>query len=453
MDIKLEEKDGLNAVLAVHVSPEDYEQGISDSIKDYRRQLKLPGFRPGKVPPQVVKRLMLEQLKKEQIEKKVQEGLVEYMKEESLDLIMNPILREEDEEIDWKTKADFTFRYDIGLRPEVKLQPEELKELIYHKVNLSKEDIDQEIQQLRQQHGEVKKLEEVEDDEDMNLYLRFRELLNEEGEELEDGVRKVKSFKWSNLPEKFRELLLGKKPEDKVQVNIKEAFTPEELQEALEVDENVAQDLEQFEVEILQLFKWDLAEMNEEFFKKALPDQEISSEEELREQIESFVQDYYNSQSHSLLLEQIRDRIVDSIEMDLPRDFLRKWMERQQEQQEGEQADLNDQMDELEKSLRWSLLAEQVMQENDIKVEMPEMEATAKSLIWRELSTKGMAGQLDEQQLNQIAHNYLHEERNRVQIHSMIRDNKVLENLKEQVNFDTKEVSTEEFNSLRNQQS
>jgi len=57
MNISLEKKDELNAVLRLKIEKQDYEKRVDDLLKDYRRKAKFDGFRPGMVPMGMVKKM------------------------------------------------------------------------------------------------------------------------------------------------------------------------------------------------------------------------------------------------------------------------------------------------------------------------------------------------------------------------------------------------------------
>ena len=56
MDVKIENIDALNAILKVKISNEDYNGSYESSLKNYKKQIQLPGFRKGHIPTSVIKK-------------------------------------------------------------------------------------------------------------------------------------------------------------------------------------------------------------------------------------------------------------------------------------------------------------------------------------------------------------------------------------------------------------
>jgi len=76
MNISKENIDALNAVITLTVDKVDYEKKVDDVLKDYRKKVNMPGFRPGKVPAGVVKKMYGKAVLAEEVNKLVSKTFI-----------------------------------------------------------------------------------------------------------------------------------------------------------------------------------------------------------------------------------------------------------------------------------------------------------------------------------------------------------------------------------------
>ncbi len=75
MEITSNQVDELNLQLAITLEPGDYTTEYNDALKSYRKQVKMPGFRPGHVPIGMVKKMYGKALLAEELNKKLNNTL------------------------------------------------------------------------------------------------------------------------------------------------------------------------------------------------------------------------------------------------------------------------------------------------------------------------------------------------------------------------------------------
>ena len=122
MDVKVKNIDALNAVMTVKISNNDYKESFENSLKSYKKQVQLPGFRKGHIPTTVIKKKYGPSILAEEIDKLLNETIYKHITENKLNILGNPIpLEEEKREIDWKNPGDFEFAYELGIAPDFKL--------------------------------------------------------------------------------------------------------------------------------------------------------------------------------------------------------------------------------------------------------------------------------------------------------------------------------------------
>ena len=135
MDITLDKKDSNIASIKIKLNEADYQSKVDEKIKGYSKKAQIKGFRPGKVPQSVIKKMYGKSVLVEELNKILSENLNKYIGEEKLDVLGSP-LPSEDDQPDLETQSEFEFTYDLGLAPqfEVKLSQKDKLGLTFEDV-------------------------------------------------------------------------------------------------------------------------------------------------------------------------------------------------------------------------------------------------------------------------------------------------------------------------------
>src|SRR5271165_4112151 len=112
-------KDELNAVVKVVISKDDYEVNVEKKLTDYRKKAKIDGFRPGKVPAGLIRKMYGKSVMADEINHLLSENLQKYLQEEHIHILGDPLPSETDQKpIDWENSTEFEFAFDLGLTPQ-----------------------------------------------------------------------------------------------------------------------------------------------------------------------------------------------------------------------------------------------------------------------------------------------------------------------------------------------
>ncbi|MEN8764980.1 MAG: trigger factor family protein, partial [Wenyingzhuangia sp.] len=152
MNITKENIDALNAVVKVDITTEDYQERVASVLKDYRKKANIPGFRQGQVPMGLVKKQYGKSVMVDEVNKLLQESLNNYLTEEKLDILGNP-LPKMDGEFNWDTE-NFSFEFELGLAPDIKVNLAKTKVKKYN-IIANDELIDKEVENLQNRFGNV----------------------------------------------------------------------------------------------------------------------------------------------------------------------------------------------------------------------------------------------------------------------------------------------------------
>ncbi len=447
MNVTRQEVNAETALLTVQVSPADYQSKVAASLDKYRKQAKIPGFRPGKVPMGLIQKQYGKGVLAEEMNKLVSDALYAYVQENKLEILGNPIPKEGSEvKGDFDNPADFEFVYEIGYAPAIDLKLTNKSKYDYVQVKIDDKLIDQQIDDLRRRYGKMTSADEV-NDTDMIL-AQFVEL-NEDGSIKEGGIMHSSTTSMEFIEDKkVKKSLVGKKVGDKVTVSAS-AITRGDSDKAAMLGikpEELANHSDSYQMTINDIKRMELAELNQDLFDKLFGEGAISSEKELRERIGSDLKTMFANDSDRLLTREVYRDLVENTPVNLPNDFLKRWIQLSNEKPitiEQIEADY----DSYAKDLKWQLIQGHIFKANDIKLDNAEVIEFTKGLIANQFAQYGIPAPEDAELTKQAAGALQNrDEANR--IYDMLAETKLTQYFKDTVKLNSKEISYDEFVEL-----
>ena len=434
MNISKEQLDDLNAVITVDISKEDYSDKVDKILKDYRKNANIPGFRKGHVPMGLVKKQYGKAVLVDEVNKLLQDALNKYLTEEKLDVLGNPLPKEQD---DFNWDADnYSFEFELGLAPKFDVNLKGKKAITHYKIVATDEMIDNQIKTIQKQYGKLISKDEVEADD----LVRGKFVNEEEGIENETTVALDKIKGKKNL-EKF----LGSKVGDTLELKTKGLFNDDhDLMSALKVEHDKAHDLNvEVSFTITEINKQELADMDQELFDKLYGPGNIKSVTELKEKIKEDAEKQFEQQADQQFLNDITEHLLETSKFELPADFLQKWIRATGEQPLTED-EAKDEYEKSEKGLRYQLIEGKIISENNLQVTFEELKEFTKDLIRRQMAQFGQMSPEDKE-LEDIAARILSNQEEVKRISEQLMSKKLLDFYKENANLKEKEVSFDEF--------
>ena len=436
MNITRENIDALNAVVKVELSAADYEQKVVDVLNDYRKKANIPGFRKGHVPMGLVKKQYGMSVKVDEVNKLLQETMNNYLTEEKLEVLGNPLPKVQ-EDFSWDA-ADYVFEFELGLAPEFDVDLKKAKNKITKFQIVADEDlIQKEVENIQERYGKLVPQEEVV--EGATITGKFT---SEEKEDLEkSSTIALADIKGKMNHKKF----LGSKVGAVLKLKTKNLFEDEnKLIGALGLTHDEVKGLDiplAFEIEEINLN--DKAELNQELFDKIFGEGVVTTEEELRAKIKEDAEGQFSNQSDQQLLNGVTEYLVENTKFDLPADFLKKWLAQAGEKQmTAEEAE--EEYAKSEKGLRYQLIEGKVMTANDIKMDYAELVEFTKGFIKAQMAQYGQMNP-EESELNDIATRVLSNADEAKRLQEQLVSKKLLDFYKENIEFKVKEVNFEDF--------
>jgi trigger factor len=438
----------LNDKLTLKLEKTDYLPAFEKSLKEYSKKANIPGFRKGMVPAGLIKKMYGASVFTDEVLRSVDRELIKYLETEKLDIFAQPLPVEMDiRQLDMNNPADYIFHFEVGMKPEFKLADLSIAKTTRYKVNVTEEMISNEVTRLQNRYGNMTEPETVTTEENV-LNVSFKET-DTDGNEAEGGIKKDNSLLAKYFSEKFRGKWMGRKKDDSEVLQLKTAFDDKEREWimgdlGLDKDETAAAE-KYFKVTITKIGLLEKRELNEEFFNQLYPGGEIKNENGFKNRIKEELQAYWDNQSRSQLQHTTYHELLDGTRIDFPESFLKKWVKTQHEQKEKEKTD-----EEVEKEfpvfknqLKWTLISEKIVTENNIEVQPDELRNFAKQQLFGYM---GMAAAAEDQPwVNDYLEKMMKDRKYVEDAYNRLRSQKILEWAESQVKPTEKEISMEDF--------
>ena len=444
MKVLQQSVDKLNAILKVEIKSEDYKNKVKASLEKYRKSAKVPGFRPGKVPFGMIEKQYGKSVLAEELNKLANDGLYKYITEEKLEILGNPIpTADEKFKGDMENPGDFEFAYEIGFSPKFDIPISSRKSVEYFAVKVDDKLISSQIEDLRRRYGKMESTAEA-GEKDMVLGL-FREL-DASGEPKENGVENNSTISMEFLKDKKAiKSIMGMKVDDSLVLDPKTvAKDDKDLASMLGVDEAALADLSnKFKFTVNDVKRMELAELNTDLYDKLFPNQNVSSEEEMKAKVVADLENMFKTDSDRLFTQTVYDFLMDKTKMALPETFLKRWIKLSNEKPIDDET-LNKEFDGYLKSMKWQLIQGKIFKENDIQISNEEVMEFTKSLLISNYAQYGMPAPEDKE-LTETAMRLLKDKEQVNGIYDRITEKKLSDYFQANVPMKEKKLSYDDF--------
>jgi len=435
----------LNEKLTLKLEKTDYLPTFEKSLKDYSKKANIPGFRKGMVPAGLIKKMYGASLFTDEVLRTIDRELIKYLEEEKLDIFAQPLPVEMDiRQLDMNNPADYTFHFEIGMKPEFELADLSKANTIRYKVKITDEMINNEITRLQNRYGNMKDEHTVNTEENV-LNVIFTEV-DENGNEIEGGIKKDNSLLVKYFKEEFRTNLMGKTINDYVIAQLDKAFAEKELEFILNdlgIDKNDSTASQKhFKIQITKIGLLEKKELNEEFYKQLYPNDEVATENDFRNKIKEEMQVYWDNQAKNQLQHMAYHELLDGTTIDFPESFLKKWMQTQGEEKKTEE-DAEKEFPTFKNQLKWTLISDKIARENNIDVKPEEVKAFARQQLFGYMNMP-MGGD-DQPWVDNYIDKMMQDRKYVEDAYNRIQGQKVFEWAETQVNPTEQEIAMEDF--------
>ncbi len=446
MDVKFDRLNDVNGRITVTLEEADYADKVKKQLKDIARNHAEPGFRPGKTPAGLIQKKYGTAVKYDVVNKAVSDALYDYVKENKLPVLGNPV-PERNENFDINDTA-FTFVFNVGLAPEFDTHVNKDLKVPYYTIEVTDEMIDNQSNGLRRRMGEQVKGDTVEPD---ALVKGAIVELDAEGKPLEGGVAQENGIlapKYFKSEEQTK-LFEGKHVGDTVVFNPWNTCegNPTELSSMLNIDKNdVESHKGDFSMEIKEIIVLRPAELSQEYFDQVFGKNKVHNEEEYRAALKEMIANQLRADSNYRFTIDAKDAIMKAVgDIDLPDDILKDYLKMQNEALTDET--LEKEYEEARPQLVWQIIRDRVAEQLQIKLEEADIRNVARLMARNQFAQYGMTS-APEESINHLADEILKDQKSRDRLVDQAFDMKLYEGIHGAVSLDDKTVSVDEFNAL-----
>lgn len=438
--------DNVRGELTITIEEKDYADKVKKQLKEIHKNHAEPGFRPGKVPMGLIEKKYGKAVKYDAINKEVGDQVFNYIKENNLHVLGNPV-PEKNDSFNIEDK-DFTFTFKLGLAPEIDTHVNKDLHVPFYNITVTDEMIDRQDDQFRRRFGKQEPGEEVDE---TALVKGVITELNEDGTVKEGGIVVENGIV---APQYFKDaeqakLFIGKKVGDEVVFNPAAtcAASETEMSSMLNIPkEDVENHKGDFRFDIKEIIVLKLAEHDEEFFKMVFGPDKVHNEEEYREALKQLIADSLKADSNYRFSIDAQDSIMKAVgSLELPDEILKEFLKMQNEHLTDENID--EEYTRMRPELEWELVKETILAQFDVKVEQEDLLNMARLVARNQFAQYGMTS-VPEETLDKYANDILKDEKAGRQIAAQATDVKLFNAIKDAVSVDEKDVNVEEFNDL-----
>lgn len=444
MNIKTEQTGSNQMGLIIDVEPADYTTKVEKAIKDFRQKANIPGFRQGMVPVGLVKKMHGPAIKADEVNKVVVDQLHNYLTENKIAYLGEPILNNEKSTIDFEAKnGSFSFFFEIGIQPEIDLSKAKFNKVIDYSVEPTDDQVSKEIDYLTRQYGSLSE-PEVTEDEDL-IYGNITRTSTPEVEPFESTI-----FLQAIEVKKIKKEFIGKKVGDIINVDLKKAFDKKDadiaktlkikVEEVAEADTNIA-------FEITRISRITPSELNEDFYAKIFQGEEIKTEEDFKVKLREQLSGQFLEHTRQKFMNDAITELISKVDIDIPHDFMKKWLLQTNKETTPEMVEAE--YDKTLDSIKWQLIENKLVADNNINITRQDI----KNFIIEFFKANYFKNSTDEdleERLSTLAESSMKTEKDVKNIYDQLFDKRIEEALRNIVPTTKKAVTAEQFSDIVN---
>ena len=447
MKISFENPDKVNGLLTITVEEADYQASVGKTLKDYRKKANYPGFRPGMVPMGLIKKQYGASAKMDAINKLIGEQIYKYMQDNKIQMLGEPLPSEKQEAQDLEKPAPYTFAFDIAVAPEFKIELNGHNKIDHYTIIVDDALIDRQVEMFTSRNGTYEKAESYEDNDMLKGDLRE---LDEKGNTKEDGITVEAASILPNYikDEAQKALFNGAKLGDIITLNVSKAFESEaEIASLLKVERDRVKDIKSdFSYQITDIQRYKKHPVDQELFDSLFGKDTVKSEKEFREKIAEGLKEQLAVDADYKFILDVRAYCEKKVgKLEFPDALLKRIMLNNNKDKGEEFVEKN--YEQSIKELTWHLIKEQLVADNQIKVNDEDVLNAAKETARVQFAQYGMNNVPDEYVEN-YAKEILKKRENVDGLVDRAVDIKLTDALKKVVKLNEKEISLDDFNKM-----
>ena len=442
LNITLDQPSPTDGLIKITLSESDYQPKVEEKVKEYSRKMNIKGFRQGKVPSGVVRKMYGKSILVEEVNHLLSHSVSDYIKENKLNVLGDPLPNQEKARlIDWDTQKDFEFEFQVGLVEDFSVDVSDKVKVKSHTIDVDQKVMDDTIENVKRQFGDITYPEVAGANDNL-----FSEVTDPSGE------KKSSYIQIEKINKAEQKTFIGAKKDDEITFDIKKISSdPQVISQATNLSEEEAPGATgTYTIKINSITHVELAQMNQDLFDKTFGKDAVKTEEEFLNKIKETISENYKRETDHLLEHEIQHYLVDHTKINMPEKFLKAWLKISGEGKITDEV-IGKEFEDYKTGLKWDLIRNKIAEQFKVNVESKEVRDRAKEMIAQQFGGPAIAAQLGDK-FDSIADNYLSGQdgkgENFMRLYNQIRNEKIMKAVRENITVTDKKVSMDEFKKL-----
>ena len=449
MNVSFQNIDKVSGLLTVKLEKADYQEKVDKSLKTFRQKAQIPGFRKGMVPMSLVKKMYGKSVIAEEVNKLLSEKVYDYIKSNNVNMLGEPLPNEEKQQvIDFDTMEEFEFVFDIALAPEFKAEVSNTDKVDYYTIEVTDEMVENQVKAYTQRNG---KYDQVSAYEDNDMLKGLIAELDENGNTKEGGIQVEGAVLMPSYMknDEQKAIFANAKVNDVLVFNPNAAYDGHdaEIASLLKIEKEAAAEMKSnFSFQVEEITRFVPGDLNQELFDQVFGKDAVKTVEEFRAKVKEGIAAQFVADSDYKFLIDARKMLMEKVgKLEFP-DALLKRIMLLNNKEKGEEFVAENYEKNVEE-LTWHLIKEQLVKDNEIKVEQEDVINMAKDATKAQFAQYGMMT-VPEDILENYAQEMLKKKENVDGLVGRVVEAKLATALKAKVTLNNKTVSMEEFNKM-----
>ena len=437
-----------SGLMTIVIEEADYQDDVRKQLNDYRRRVNMPGFRPGQAPMPLIKKQVGPQIKVDVINKLVGNKIYDYIKENNINMLGEPMPHLGEEPIDLDQPAPYTMKFDIAVAPEMDVKLTKKNKIAYYDITVEDKMIDQQIDAYASRGGSYEKVDDYQDGDMLKGDIRE---LNADGSTKEGGIEVSDAIILPSYikADDQKALFQGCKLGDILTINPKKAYPDStvEISSLLKISKEEAENItSDFSYQITEISRYNKHAIDQELFNQVFGEGTVNSEKEFREKIAANLKEQMNENAQYRFLVDVREYVEKKLgKVEYDDELMKRIMLANNKEHDQEYVDKN--YEASIKELTWHLAKNKLMEQCEIKLEDADVKAAAKDMARIQFAQYGMSN-IPEEYLDNYAEEMLKKPEQVDQFVNQAADRKLMTALKDIVTLDTKSITFDELQKL-----
>jgi len=446
MNITLEKNEGaVSGKLIVNIVKADYADKLANSLKKLKQKAQMPGFRKGMVPMSLIQKMYGTEVKADELQKILADGVNNYISDEKLRVLGEPMLSDDNEAADVAAKDDFIFKFDLAFSPEISVKLDGRTSVDYYNIEVDDETVQRQVDTFRRQNGHNVDAKTFSEEDMLKGTLRENGPMAEPIE-IKDATLMPRFF----ANEEQKALFKAAKKGADIAFNPSKAYEGRaaELASLLKVDKEESEKHNgEFTFHVDSISHFELGELNEQLFNMIYPDGSVKTADDFKAKVKADVEaQYVQDSDYKFMLDLKEVALKKAGKIELAEDLLKKMVLQNAKTDDGRKQ-IEEHINEYLDDLRWSMVRNELAKTLEIKIDDAAMVAASKRLIKMQMAQYGILN-FPEDQLEQFAQERLKDEKQRENIMNNAVDTAITEAAKKVVKLKEKTVSIADFNKM-----